>query len=143
MRFRTYVWFPVLTVGTALVLTLALAAGGDSGPLVMLLFVSLPGLYVSALLGVHGLFRDAEALAAAEADWRPSWRGYVAAVLVVAAVLTALSLVPPVSLPDGEPLGPVGLVGLVLVSLSIATGPVCLTYLLVRGRRVGLNYLKL
>ncbi|MFB6161254.1 MAG: hypothetical protein ABEJ61_08770 [Haloferacaceae archaeon] len=141
LRFRTYPWFPVLTVGTVLLLTWLAAAGVEAGELDLPLLFSLAGLYVSAVIGVHGLLRDAAALAAAGADWRPSRRRYILLVALVAAGLTGVTVAPPVPRGAVPSLGPVGVVGAAVVSLALATGPVCGAYLLARWRRVGLNYL--
>ncbi|AHZ21436.1 hypothetical protein E6P09_10495 [Haloferax mediterranei ATCC 33500] len=142
LRFRTYPWFPVLTVGTLLFLSILSATGTDLGVFVILQFFLLMGLYVSALLGIHGILRDIGSLNAVEAEWQPSWPRYIAAILGIAAGVTLITVFPPVPLPEDKPLGLLGLLGLGIVSITLASGPVCLVYLLIRWRRVGLNYLK-
>ncbi|WP_416840075.1 hypothetical protein [Haloferax sp. DFSO52] len=142
LRYRTYLWFPVFTVGSILLVSLAFAT--ETGPknLVLLHILLLSGLYVSAFLGYNGLLGDASSLVEADADWQPSWRRYVTASVVVASVVAVLALFPPVPVSKTYAFGAVGIVGVGVVSLALASGPVCLAYLYNRRRRIGLNYLK-
>jgi hypothetical protein len=141
LRYRTYLWFPVLDVGALAVATAATAADVAAGVVALSLVATLAGLYVAALLGLYGLIKDAAALAAADADWQPAPRRYAFAGVVVAVGLSLATVFPPVPVPDAPPLGPVQVVGTGAVALAVAAAPVCLSYLLVRWRRVGLNYL--
>lgn len=138
LRYRTYLWFPVLTVGSILLGSLIHVYSGSSLATFTLIAYPTFGVFVAAFLGGHGLWKDTQALTASDADWRPSHRPYLALASVVALVVTALVLRPPVPVGDAEAVDPIGAA---LVGFTLGMAPACGLYLLVRWRRVGLNYL--
>lgn len=138
LRYRTYLWFPVLAVGSILVGSLLQVYVGTSFLTVWLIVLPAMGLFAAAFLGVHGLAKDVQALGDADADWQPSPWPYLGVAVVGTVAIAVVALRPPVPVEGPTEFGPLGAT---VVGFTLAVAPATTLYLFVRWRRVGLNYL--